>query len=133
MGGGALSKQPAGLQKSVIHPVYSLVLRSKAGISTSAERRLPFVHRFRGLPPPAGLPAGQTREQQSAAKAAAKAAKMSNYETNPVGALQERFQSRGIVPIFSIIQSEGASHCPIFTYQVTRVIRKLRHANFNQN
>ena len=96
----------------------------QAGFSTSAERRLPFVHRFRGLPPPAGLPASQrgSTAQQDPAKLAAK---MSNYESNPVGALQERFQSRGIVPTFQIIQSEGASHCPIFTYQVSQLNRKV--------
>jgi hypothetical protein len=43
---------------------------------------------------------------------------MSTYETNPVGALQERFQSRGINPVYQIIQAEGASHCPTFTFQV---------------
>lgn len=82
-----------------------------AGIYTSAERRLPFVHRFRGLPPqPGQVP---PRRPQGPPKPS-----MSTYETNPVGALQERFQSRGIVPTFEIIQSEGASHCPTFTFQV---------------
>ena len=43
---------------------------------------------------------------------------MAQYETNPVGALQERFQSRGIPPTYKVIQTEGASHCPTFTFQV---------------
>jgi len=43
---------------------------------------------------------------------------MSNYETNPVGALQERFQSRGITPTYRVVQAEGASHAPTFSYQV---------------
>jgi len=43
---------------------------------------------------------------------------MSNYETNPVGALQERFQSRGITPAYQVVQAEGASHAPTFSYQV---------------
>jgi len=45
-------------------------------------------------------------------------ANMSNYETNPVGALQERFQSRGITPTYRVVQAEGASHAPTFSYQV---------------
>ena len=75
---------------------------------------------------------------------------MSNYETNPVGALQvkflwwwwwwwswswkcwwwssslrsswsfqERFQSRGITPQYRVVQAEGASHAPTFSFQVT--------------
>lgn len=43
---------------------------------------------------------------------------MSNYETNPVGALQERFQSRGITPQYRVVQAEGASHAPTFSFQV---------------
>jgi len=43
---------------------------------------------------------------------------MSNYETNPVGALQERFQSRGINPTYRVVQAEGASHAPTFSFQV---------------
>lgn len=43
---------------------------------------------------------------------------MSNYETNPVGALQERFQSRGITPTYRVVQAEGASHAPTFSFQV---------------
>merc|ERR1719312_890176 len=43
---------------------------------------------------------------------------MSNYETNPVGALQERFQSRGITPAYQVVQAEGASHAPTFSFQV---------------
>jgi dsRNA-specific ribonuclease len=44
--------------------------------------------------------------------------KMSLYETNPVGALQERYQSRGILPSYQVVQFEGMSHNPTFTYQV---------------
>ena len=44
--------------------------------------------------------------------------KMAQYETNPVGSLQERFQSRGIPPNYKVVQTEGASHCPTFTFQV---------------
>lgn len=44
--------------------------------------------------------------------------KMNQYDSNPVGALQERFQSRGIAPIYQVIHEEGASHCPTFSYQV---------------
>ncbi|XP_023336906.1 RISC-loading complex subunit tarbp2 isoform X2 [Eurytemora carolleeae] len=43
---------------------------------------------------------------------------MSNYETNPVGALQERFQSRGITPVYRVVQAAGASHAPTFSFQV---------------
>lgn len=43
---------------------------------------------------------------------------MSNYDTNPVGALQERFQSRGINPTYRVVQAEGASHAPTFSFQV---------------
>jgi dsRNA-specific ribonuclease len=43
---------------------------------------------------------------------------MSQYSTNPVGALQERFQSRGIAPEYRVVQAEGASHCPTFSFQV---------------
>jgi len=42
----------------------------------------------------------------------------SSYETNPVGALQERFQSRGITPQYRVVQAEGASHAPTFSFQV---------------
>ena len=41
----------------------------------------------------------------------------SSYETNPVGALQERFQSRGITPQYRVVQAEGASHAPTFSFQ----------------
>ena len=87
---------------------------NQAGISTSAERRLPFVHRFRGLPPPAGPPTLTPNQ----VPVIAKSPKMSTYDTNPVGALQERYQSRGLTPTYQIIQAEGASHCPTFTFQV---------------
>jgi dsRNA-specific ribonuclease len=43
---------------------------------------------------------------------------MSNYETNPIGALQERFQSRGITPTYRVVQADGASHAPTFAFQV---------------
>ena len=88
---------------------------TKEGVSTSAERRLPFVHRFRpvGLPPPVGL-VTQVNEPASSVTTAPgnagplphqvqysskRANKMSQYDTNPVGALQERYQSRGILPL----------------------------------
>ena len=90
---------------------------TKEGVSTSAERRLPFVHRFRpvDLPPPVGLVnaasasvSGQQTGQQQPTYSHASGAlgphvskalnKMSQYETNPVGALQERYQSRGVLP-----------------------------------
>ena len=51
---------------------------------------------------------------------------MSNYETNPVGALQERFQSRGITPQYRVVQAEGASHAPTFSFQVLLVSIKDR-------
>ena len=43
---------------------------------------------------------------------------MSNYETNSVGALQERYQSRGITPEYRVVKVEGASHAPTFSFQV---------------
>ena len=152
------------------------------GISTSAERRLPFVHRFRPVgqagsqdghnrtanmdvrhqhPQGTGNPHhshnpgynshGSTsqdarilgsgghlghrpgynnyrrqdnfqepsqRELSQAEKERRAQDKMAQYETNPVGALQERFQSRGIPPNYKVVQTEGASHCPTFTFQV---------------
>jgi len=98
---------------------------TKEGVSTSAERRLPFVHRFRpvGLPPPVGLVAVTQPEHASGPlpypiyKKVAN--KMSQYDTNPVGALQERYQSRGILPFYRVVHFEGMSHNPVFTYQVT--------------
>lgn len=99
---------------------------TKEGVSTSAERRLPFVHRFRpvGLPPPVGLvtvtqpePASGPLPHQVQFKKQAN--KMSQYDTNPVGALQERYQSRGILPFYRVVHFEGMSHNPVFTYQVT--------------
>ena len=91
---------------------------TKEGVSTSAERRLPFVHRFRpvGLPPPVGLvetgstnsgsggPLPQHQQQQQGQQQQSNyhkkvTNKMSQYDTNPVGALQERYQSRGILPL----------------------------------
>lgn len=35
-----------------------------------------------------------------------------------MGALQERFQSRGITPQYRVVQAEGASHAPTFSFQV---------------
>lgn len=112
---------------------------TKEGVSTSAERRLPFVHRFRpvDLPPPAGLVSAasasvsgqQAGQQQPTYSHAGQGSlgphiskalnKMSQYETNPVGALQERYQSRGVLPSYRVVQFEGMSHNPVFTYQVT--------------
>ncbi len=43
---------------------------------------------------------------------------MSQYNSNPVGALQERFQSRGIMPNYRMVKADGASHCPTFAFQV---------------
>jgi len=137
---------------------------------TTAERRLPFVHRFhRGsnqqqanqgsstnvLIAPyhhsgqqggsntsqhsghSGSGSGQQREggnpshahshHRSQASYAAqqlkqqekRARNMAQYETNPIGALQERFQSRGIIPDYKFLNTDGASHCPTFTFQVT--------------
>ena len=42
-------------------------------------------------------------------------------DTNPVGALQERYQSSGIFPNYRVVQVEGMSHNPFFTYQVNIV------------
>jgi len=44
---------------------------------------------------------------------------MAQYDTNPIGALQERFQSRGIIPDYKFLNTDGASHCPTFTFQVS--------------
>lgn len=111
---------------------------TKEGVSTSAERRLPFVHRFRpvGLPPPTGIletgnstnsgsagPLSQGQQQQGQQQQSnyhkKVTNKMSQYDTNPVGALQERYQSRGILPFYRVVHFEGMSHNPVFTYQVT--------------
>ena len=43
---------------------------------------------------------------------------MNKMATNPVGALQERYQSRGIFPNYRVVQVEGMSHNPFFTYEV---------------
>ena len=90
----------------------------QSGISTSAERHLPILHRFYGhqarLPNDSASAALLPNDHPSSISSKV----MSNSETNPVGALQERFQSRGVAPEFELIQSEGASHCPIFTYKV---------------
>ena len=109
---------------------------NEEGVSTSAERRLPFVHRFRpvDLPPPVGLvtAAGQHTNGQAGQPTYSHAThagqggigvpvtsaqlgphitkalnKMSQYETNPVGALQERYQSRGILPRYRISSNKG--------------------------
>jgi len=137
---------------------------------TTAERRLPFVHRFHrnqqnqgnqgnvliqpyphgqqgGGGGTAGGPQGhqgqghhnhhhqggqanhhhhphhhrtpQTYHQQVLKQQEKRARNMAQYETNPIGALQERFQSRGIIPDYKFLQTEGQSHCPSFTFQVT--------------
>ena len=38
---------------------------------------------------------------------------------------QERFQSRGITPQYRVVQAEGASHAPTFSFQV-RPWRRVR-------
>jgi len=43
---------------------------------------------------------------------------MNNYFSNPVGSLQERFQSRGITPQYKLVQAQGASHAPTFSVKV---------------
>jgi len=130
---------------------------------TTAERRLPFVHRFhRGANQQANQgsstnvliqpyhhsgqqgggqhsgnqgsgggggnhgphPHAHHRSQASYAAQQLKqqekrARNMAQYETNPIGALQERFQSRGIIPDYKFLNTDGASHCPTFTFQVT--------------
>eukprot|EP00092_Neocalanus_flemingeri_P037814 GFUD01041164.1.p1 GENE.GFUD01041164.1~~GFUD01041164.1.p1 ORF type:complete len:304 (+),score=103.88 GFUD01041164.1:61-972(+) len=43
---------------------------------------------------------------------------MSKYLTNPVGSLQEKYQSRGLIPQYKIVRAEGASHSPTFSFQV---------------
>ena len=45
---------------------------------------------------------------------------MASYENNPVGTLQERFQSKckGSRPQYKIVRAEGAAHAPTFSYQV---------------
>jgi hypothetical protein len=39
---------------------------------------------------------------------------------NPVGTLQERYQTRGLAPIYTEILSKGPSHAPIFEIQVKK-------------
>lgn len=39
---------------------------------------------------------------------------MSNYEANPVGFLYERFQSRGVSPLYEVTMTRGQAHAPIF-------------------
>lgn len=43
---------------------------------------------------------------------------MSNYEANPIGALQQRFQSRGIYPTYEIVKVEGPNSTITFEVQV---------------
>ena len=43
---------------------------------------------------------------------------MAQYNSNPVGTLQERYQAMKITPQYRVVQAEGASHCPTFSYQV---------------
>ena len=42
-----------------------------------------------------------------------------NGGTNPIGALQERFQSHGIVPIYQVVHVEGTNHSPTFSVKVS--------------
>jgi len=128
---------------------------------TTAERRLPFVHRFhRGSnqqQPNQGSSSNvliqpyhhhqqqqqggggghqggggghhnphhhhhrtqQSYHQQVLKQQEKRARNMAQYETNPIGALQERFQSRGIIPDYKFLNTDGASHCPTFTFQVS--------------
>jgi len=128
---------------------------------TTAERRLPFVHRFhRGSSnqqqPNQGSSSNvliqpyhhhnqqgqgqqghhqghqsgghhnpnhhhrqQSYHQQVLKQQEKRARNMAQYETNPIGALQERFQSRGIIPDYKFLNTDGASHCPTFTFQVS--------------
>lgn len=39
---------------------------------------------------------------------------MSNYEANPVGFLYERFQSKGVSPLYEVTMTRGQAHAPIF-------------------
>jgi len=65
----------------------STIKWNEAGISISAKRQLPFVHRFRGLPPPAGPP--PPLELLPSVSTIGK--KATQYQANPVGALQVNF------------------------------------------
>ena len=42
---------------------------------------------------------------------------MSNYEANPIGTLQERFQCIDVTPIYRVVQADGASHARTFVVQ----------------
>lgn len=125
---------------------------------TTAERRLPFVHRFHrgsnqqqsnqgsssnvliqpyhhhqqgqgqqghhqghqsGHHNPHHHRTQQSYHQQVLKQQEKRARNMAQYETNPIGALQERFQSRGIIPDYKFLNTDGASHCPTFTFQVS--------------
>jgi len=44
--------------------------------------------------------------------------KMNYQHSNPVGALHERFQSRGMKPKYQVIKATGAAHAPTFSFQV---------------
>lgn len=81
---------------------------------TSAERTLPFVHGFRGLTSPARPPTLTPNQ----APFKSEILKMLTDETNPVGALQERYPYRSLTPTYQLIQTVGASYRPTFTYQV---------------
>jgi len=45
---------------------------------------------------------------------------MASYQSNPVGALQEKFQSKSKSsrPQYKVVRAEGAAHAPTFSYQV---------------
>lgn len=78
--------------------------------SERGERPHPHPHSHRSQ---ASYAAQQLKQQEKRAR------NMAQYETNPIGALQERFQSRGIIPDYKFLNTDGASHCPTFTFQVT--------------
>ena len=44
---------------------------------------------------------------------------MSNYEANPVGFLQERYQSSGCSPLYEVVKSQGQAHAPVFSCKLT--------------
>ena len=44
---------------------------------------------------------------------------MSGYDANPVGVLQERFQSEDITSHYKLTYSGGSSHVATFTFQVS--------------
>jgi len=44
---------------------------------------------------------------------------MTNYTSNPVGSLQERFQSHGTKPHYKLVKVSGSAHDPTFSCQVS--------------